>query len=44
MISPIFQAVFAKEPAWADLVPRLPPAGLLPEDKGLIERIVGLRR
>ena len=41
---PIFQAVFAKEPAWADLVPRLPAAGLLPEDKRLIERIVGLRR
>jgi uncharacterized Ntn-hydrolase superfamily protein len=41
---PIFTAVFAKEPAWAELVPRLPAAGLLPDDKGLIERIVGLRR
>jgi uncharacterized Ntn-hydrolase superfamily protein len=41
---PIFQAVFAKEPAWADLVPRLPAAGLLPDDKGLIDRIIALRR
>jgi uncharacterized Ntn-hydrolase superfamily protein len=41
---PIFQAVFAKEPAWADLVPRLPAAGLLPDDKGLIDRIRALRK
>jgi hypothetical protein len=41
---PIFRAVFAKEPAWADLVPRLPAAGLLPDDKGLIDRIIALRR
>ncbi len=40
---PIFRAVFAKEPFWADLVPRLPAAGLLPDDKALIARIVGLR-
>ena len=42
--APIFRAVFAKEPAWADLVPRLPASGLLPDDKGLIERIVALKR
>ncbi len=40
---PIFRAVFAKEPFWADLVPRLPAAGLLPDDKALVARIVGLR-
>jgi uncharacterized Ntn-hydrolase superfamily protein len=40
----IFRAVFAKEPVWADLVPRLPASGLLPDDKGLIERIVALRK
>jgi uncharacterized Ntn-hydrolase superfamily protein len=41
---PIFKAVFAKEPAWAELVPRLPAAGLLPVDKRLVERIVALAR
>lgn len=42
--APIFRAVFAKEPAWADLVPRLPASGLLPDDKALIDRIVALKR
>ena len=42
--APIFRAVFAKEPAWADLVPRLPASGLLPDDKGLVERIVALKK
>jgi uncharacterized Ntn-hydrolase superfamily protein len=41
--APIFRAVFAKEPYWADLVPRLPAAHLLPNDKGLIDRIVKLK-
>ena len=41
---PIFRQVFAKEPFWADLVPRLPAAGLLPDDKALVGRIVGFRR
>ena len=41
---PIFEAVFAKEPAWGELVPRLPAAGLLPDDKSLIERILALAR
>jgi len=41
---PIFRAVFAKEPVWADMVPRLPAAGLLPDDKALVARIVALRK
>jgi len=41
---PIFRRVFAKEPYWADLVPRLPAAGLLPDDKALVARIVALRK
>jgi uncharacterized Ntn-hydrolase superfamily protein len=41
---PIFEKVFQKEPVWADLVPRLPAAGLLPNDPALIDRIVRLRR
>jgi uncharacterized Ntn-hydrolase superfamily protein len=40
----IFRDVFAKEPAWADLVPRLPSANQLPNDPRLIERIVALRK
>jgi len=40
---PLFEAVFAREPVWADLVPRLPAAGLLPDDRDLIARIVGLK-
>ena len=40
---PLFERVFAKEPAWADLVPRLPASGLLPDDRELIARIVALR-
>ena len=40
---PLFRAVFAKEPAWADLVARLPPAGLLPNDPALVARIQALR-
>jgi uncharacterized Ntn-hydrolase superfamily protein len=41
---PIFRAVFEKEPVWADMVPRLPAAGLLPDDKALVARIVALRK
>jgi uncharacterized Ntn-hydrolase superfamily protein len=41
--APIFKAVFAKEPIWADLLPRLPAAGLFPDDPALIERIRRLR-
>jgi uncharacterized Ntn-hydrolase superfamily protein len=41
--APVFREVFAKEPAWADLVPRLPAAGLLPADEALIARITALK-
>jgi uncharacterized Ntn-hydrolase superfamily protein len=41
--TPIFKAVFSKEPVWADLLPRLPAAGLFPNDQALIERIRKLR-
>jgi uncharacterized Ntn-hydrolase superfamily protein len=41
--APIFRRVFAKEPYWADLVPRLPAAAQLPDDPALIARIVALR-
>ena len=40
---PIFETVFKKSSAWAELVPRLPAAGLLPDDPGLIERILRRR-
>jgi uncharacterized Ntn-hydrolase superfamily protein len=36
---PIFARVFAREPVWADLVPKLVPSGLLPDDAKLLERI-----
>jgi uncharacterized Ntn-hydrolase superfamily protein len=39
---PIFKSVFAKEPVWAELVGRLPAAGLLPDDPALIKRIQSL--
>ena len=41
--APIFKAVFAKEPIWADLLERLPAAGLFPDDKPLIARIKALK-
>jgi uncharacterized Ntn-hydrolase superfamily protein len=41
--APIFKAVFAKEPIWADLLTRLPAAGLFPADAALIGRIRALR-
>ena len=37
---PIFKKVFAQEPRWAELTPRLPEVGLLPKDKALLERIM----
>jgi uncharacterized Ntn-hydrolase superfamily protein len=40
--APIFKAVFAKEPIWAELLERLPPAGLFPNDPALIKRIQAL--
>jgi uncharacterized Ntn-hydrolase superfamily protein len=41
--APIFTAVFAKEPIWAELLERLPAAGLFPDDKPLIARIKKLK-
>jgi uncharacterized Ntn-hydrolase superfamily protein len=39
---PIFRHVFAKEPIWADLLLRLPAAGLFPKDEALLDRIRAL--
>ncbi len=38
---PLFKKVFAMDENWRTLTPRLPKAGLLPDDPKLIERIVG---
>jgi uncharacterized Ntn-hydrolase superfamily protein len=35
----LFREVFAKEPVWVDLVPRLVPSGLLPDDPTALKRI-----
>jgi uncharacterized Ntn-hydrolase superfamily protein len=40
----LFKDVFAREPRWARLVPRLPAAGLLPDDPKKIERILAVAR
>lgn len=37
---PIFKRVFAREPIWAQLVPRLVKSELLPDDSELIEKIL----
>ena len=37
---PLFKKCFTIEKSWAELTPRLPAAGLLPNDAKLIERIV----
>ncbi|MGH9310755.1 MAG: DUF1028 domain-containing protein, partial [Vicinamibacterales bacterium] len=39
----IFEQVFSKEPVWADLLPRLPAAGLFPSDPALIERMLKVK-
>ena len=36
---PLFKKAFALEPSWRELTPRLPKAGLLPDDAKLIQRI-----
>jgi uncharacterized Ntn-hydrolase superfamily protein len=38
---PLFRRVFALDSNWRTLTPRLPPVGLLPDDRKLIDRIVG---
>jgi hypothetical protein len=40
---PILKAVLAKEPWWADLIPRLPAANQLPNDAALIKRLMALK-
>jgi uncharacterized Ntn-hydrolase superfamily protein len=41
---PLFRRVFAMDPNWATLTPRLPKSGLLPNDAKLIERILSVRK
>lgn len=38
---PYFKEVFAKDRNWIDVTKRLPAAGLLPDDPGMIEKILG---
>lgn len=38
---PLFKKAFAMDKNWAELTPRLPKSGLLPNDPKMIERIVG---
>ena len=40
---PIFAKAFRLHPRWRELTPRLPGAGLLPDDPKLIARIVGVK-
>jgi uncharacterized Ntn-hydrolase superfamily protein len=37
---PLFKKVFTKEPIWMELTKRLPKAGLLPDDKLLLDKII----
>jgi uncharacterized Ntn-hydrolase superfamily protein len=39
---PLFRRVFAMDPNWITLTPRLPKAGLLPDDPKIIQRIVSV--
>ena len=41
---PLFRRVFAADPNWRTLTPRLVKAGILPDDKRLIDRILGAGR
>jgi uncharacterized Ntn-hydrolase superfamily protein len=41
---PIFREVFAEEERWRTLTPRLPAAGILPDDPELLERILSAGR
>lgn len=40
---PIFARVFGAEPQWAELLQRLPPAGLLRDDPDMLARILAVR-
>ena len=39
---PLFRKVFAMDPNWITLTPRLPKSGLLPDDPKLIDRIIAV--
>jgi hypothetical protein len=39
---PLFKKVFAMDPNWAVLLPRLPKVGQFPDDKKLIQKILAL--
>jgi hypothetical protein len=39
---PRFERAFASDPRWAVLTPRLPAAGLLPDDPALLARILAV--
>lgn len=41
---PLFRRVFAMDPNWRTLTPRLPKSGLLPNDPKIISRIVSVGR
>lgn len=41
---PLFRKVFAMDPNWATLTPRLPKSGLLPNDPKVIERILSVAK
>ena len=41
--APIFKSVFQVNPNWAELVKRLPAAGLLRDDPELLQRILALQ-
>lgn len=41
---PIFKDIFSKDKNWAILVPRLPEAGLLPNDADLIRKILSVSK
>lgn len=39
---PLFREIFAKDPNWAILVPRLPNVDLLPKDEAVIDKILSV--
>jgi uncharacterized Ntn-hydrolase superfamily protein len=39
---PLFRKVFAMDPNWITLTPRLPKSGLLPDDPAIIKRIIAI--
>ncbi len=41
---PLFRRVFAADPNWRTLTPRLVKSGILPDDKKLIDRIINVGR